>query len=110
MNQHPFRLCCCFGSKVFMLVLAWVVVVGLSWADLLDLQDDMLSPLADLQQAIEPDLDELRDDPCAPRLESDTLDPMAAFQLSCVAAHPFQTNAAVPLTDRLLAKLSILRI
>ncbi len=50
------------GLRVFILLLAWVVVASLSWADLSGLHAETNGALADLQQATEPDLDELRDD------------------------------------------------
>ena len=50
------------GLKVFILLLAWIVVAGLSWADLLDFRDLRCGPLTDIQLATEPDLDETRHD------------------------------------------------
>jgi hypothetical protein len=49
--------------KAGILLLAWVVVAGLALADTVDLTDGMEvshSPLRVLQQALEPDLDDLR--------------------------------------------------
>ena len=41
---------------------AWLVVGGLAWADTLDLTDDLVLPLAGIQQAVEPDpLDDFRE-------------------------------------------------
>lgn len=45
-----------------MLLLAWIMVVSLSWADLLDRHAEVGGPLSDLQQATKPDLDEMRHD------------------------------------------------
>jgi hypothetical protein len=52
-----------FTLKAGILLLAWVVVAGLALANTVDLTDDMEvshSPLRVLQQALEPDLDDLR--------------------------------------------------
>jgi hypothetical protein len=49
--------------KAGIFLLAWVVVAGFALADTVDLTDDMEvshSPLRGLQQALEPDLDDLR--------------------------------------------------
>lgn len=43
-------------------LVAWLVVGGLAWADTLDLSDDLMLPLAGIQQAVEPDpLDDFRE-------------------------------------------------
>ena len=43
------------------MLLAWLFVGGLAWADTLDLSDDIVSPLTGIQQAIEADtLDDVR--------------------------------------------------
>jgi hypothetical protein len=36
-------------------LIAWLVVGGVAWADTLDLSDDLIVPLAGIQQALEPD-------------------------------------------------------
>ena len=41
--------------RVEIVLLAWLFVGGVAWADTLDLSDDISSPLAGIQQAIEPD-------------------------------------------------------
>jgi hypothetical protein len=43
-------------------LVAWLVVGGLAWADTLDLSDDLVLPLAGIQLAVEPDpLDDFRE-------------------------------------------------
>jgi len=37
------------------ILIAWLVVGGVAWADTLDLSDDLVLPLAGIQQGLEPD-------------------------------------------------------
>lgn len=41
---------------------AWFLVGGFAWADSCDLNDELVSPMAGMAQAIEPDVDEVKHD------------------------------------------------
>lgn len=93
-----------------LLLLAWIVVGGLVWADLLDLHDEVGGPLADLQQAVEPDLDEVRDEGGTVRVVAERLDESLSIRPflvspSCSASY----GVSVP-THCLLSKLSVYRL
>jgi len=99
------------GLHVFVLLLAWVVVAGLSWADLIGGQGDPRGVPADAQWATEPDLDELRDDATTNAIpqESRPASPSlhASSTSSSVPFHP--SDAPLPTCD-LLSKLSVYRV
>lgn len=93
-----------------MLLLAWVVVVSLSWVEFPDSHQVMGGPSADLQQATETDLDEIRSDVT-------TIRTVGAQPLETLAVHP-SLITTLPLAlschslprERLLSKLSVYRI
>ncbi|MGC3974317.1 MAG: hypothetical protein QM771_08065 [Nitrospira sp.] len=97
--------------KVLILLLAWVVVAGLSWADLVVSQGEPTGALADAQVATEPDLDELRDDGTVISLSEEAL----PASLSPRPPSFFQTGISPPdenpLPTRLLFSiLSVYRV
>ena len=50
-------------SRAWVFLLAWIFLAGVSWADTLDLTDDVNLPLVELQQAIEAaDADDVNQD------------------------------------------------
>lgn len=53
--NHPGR------AKVLVIIAIWFFTGGLSFADNFDLTDDLRNSLPDLPQALEPDLDEVRE-------------------------------------------------
>ena len=97
--------------KVLILLLTWVVVAGLSWADLVGAQAEPTGALVDAQVATEPDLDELRDDGPVISLTAEELParlspeahPTLRTGLSSQGEHPLPTRL-------LLSKLSIYRL
>lgn len=96
------------GLRVCELLLAWVVVVGLSWADLLDLQHLVGGPSADYQQAIEPDLDEIRDDVTVIRVVGAALSESLAGHPSLVLHSPLASQATTrPMQGLLLQTLRL---
>src|SRR5574340_674771 len=68
------------GLGLCLLLLVWISVGGLAWDDLLDLHDEVGGPLADLQQAVEPDLDEVRDEAGTVRVVAERLDESLSIQ------------------------------
>ncbi len=99
------------GLRVFILLLAWVVVAGLSWADLSGLHAETNGALADLQQATEPDLDELRDDATTIRAIAEWLPASLSLQASPRVSRSPSSLGDAPLPTRvLLSKLSIYRL
>ena len=97
--------------KVFILLLTWVVVGTLSWADLIELQAEPTGALVDVQVATEPDLDELRDDATAIPHTEEALPAHHSPQISpfLVAAVSFPGENPLP-TRLLLSKLSVYRL
>lgn len=99
------------GLRVFILVLAWVVVASLSWADLSGLHAETNGALADLQQATEPDLDELRDDAPTILATDEGLTASLSLQASSnVSLSLTSTGDAWFPTRVLRSKLSIYRL
>lgn len=99
------------GLRVFILVLAWVVVASLSWADLSGLHAETNGALADLQQATEPDLDELRDDAPTILATDEGLTAGLSLQASSnVSLSLASTGDALFPTRVLRSKLSIYRL
>lgn len=92
-----------------MLLLAWVVVVGLSWVDLFDLQHVAGGPSTDLQQATEPDLDEIRDDVTTNRVVGAHFNQSFAIHPALVLHAP-SAQAVDWSTEGLLSKLSVYRL
>ena len=92
-----------------MLLLAWVVVVGLAWADLLDLHDVVGGPSTDLQQATEPDLDEIRGDVTTIRVVGAHFSESLAIHPALVLHSP-SSQAVDWSTEGLLSKLSVYRL
>lgn len=100
------------GLKVFVLVLAWVVVAGLSWAELIGLQAESGGVVpADSQWATEPDLDEVRDEATTKALTE-------ASRPASLAIHASASKSSVPFspgdtplpTGDLLSTLSVYRL
>lgn len=97
--------------KVLILLLTWVVVAGLSWADLVGSQAEPTGALVDAQVATEPDLDELRDDGTAISLTEEELPARLSprtppfFQIGI----PSLDDHSLP-TRLLLSKLSVYRL
>lgn len=97
--------------KLFILLLTWVVIVSLSWADLVGLQAEPSGALVDAQVATELDLDELRDDATATPLTAEELPahlsrPTPPFLFAAIAS-PHENP---PPTRLLLSKLSVYRL
>lgn len=105
------RLSSRMGLQVFVLLLVWVVVAGLSWANLIGGQVDPPGGATDTQWAIEVDVDELRDDATdkAITYESGPPSPQlhASTNRSCPPCCPSHTS--LPTCD-LLSRLSIYRV
>ena len=97
------------GVKV--LLLAWVVVAGLSWAELIGFQAEPRGVPADVQWATEPDLDELRDDATTKALTE-------AARPASLSFHAYANHSSVPCragdtplpTSDLLSELSVYRL
>ena len=99
------------GLHVFVLLLAWVVVAGLSWADLIGGQGDPRGVPADAQWATEPDLDELRDDATTKVLTEDALPANHVLYASAISSSVPSSAQDIPLpTCDLLSKLSVYRL
>ena len=98
------------GLKVCMLLLAWVVLAGLSWADLLDLHDMAVGPSADLQQATEPDLNELREDVTTQRVIGDYFRESLTAHLAVLFLPPFSSQTVGSPPQGLRSKLSVYRL
>ncbi len=99
------------GLRVFILLLVWVVVASLSWADLSGLHAETNGALADLQQATEPDLDELRDDGTTIRFAAEGFPASLSLQASPRFCLCPSSPGDAPLPTRvLLSKLSIYRL
>lgn len=94
-----------------MLLLTWVVVAGLSWADLIGPQAEPTGALVDAQVATEPDLDELRDDGTAISLTAEELPAGRLPQTPSTFHIGISPSAEYPLPTRLfLSKLSVYRV
>ncbi|MBX3236632.1 MAG: hypothetical protein KF814_10795 [Nitrospiraceae bacterium] len=52
---QPLRHC-----RILLVLLIWILAGTLAWFDLLDLQDDLVRPVAERQQVMEAESDELR--------------------------------------------------
>lgn len=97
--------------KVLILLLTWVVVAGLSWADLVGVQAEPTGALVDAQVATEPDLDELRDDGTAISLTAEALPSRLLPQTPSTFHLGISSPWKNPLPTRLLlSKLSIYRL
>ncbi|MCW5800317.1 MAG: hypothetical protein KIT40_17620 [Nitrospira sp.] len=97
--------------KVLILLLTWVVVAGLSWADLVASQAEPTGALVDAQVATEPDLDELRDDGTAIVLTEEELPARLSPQTPPFFRMDVSAQGENPLPTRLLlSKLSIYRL
>lgn len=98
------------GLRVFTLLLACIVMVSISWVELPDSHKVVRGPSADLQQATETDLDEIRNDVTATR-------PLDVPVAESVTSHPSLTRP-IPLAsqanslpnERLFSKLSVYRL
>lgn len=98
------------GLKVCMLLLAWVVLAGLSWADLLDLHDMTVGPSADLQQATEPDLNELPEDVTPLRVIGDYFGEILTAHPAFLFLPAFASQAVDSPPQGLRSKLSVYRL
>lgn len=99
------------GLRVFILLLAWVVVASLSWADLVGAQAEPTGALVDAQVATEPDLDELRDDGTAITPTAEELPAGLLPQTPSTFHIGISSSAEYPLPTRLfLSKLSVYRV
>lgn len=79
------------------ILIAWLVVGGVAWADSLDLSDDLVLPLAGIQQALEPDaLEDYKNS-----LNSVTFD---APQVSLVSETGLSPSPRVPSSSLLLLR------
>lgn len=98
-------------ARVLILLLTWVVVAGLSRADLIGSQAEPTAALADAQVATEPDLDELRDDATAISLTEEALPARLSPRTSSFSHLRTSTSGEHPLPTRLLlSKLSVYRL
>ena len=99
-------------ARVLILLLTWVVVAGLSWADLIGSQAEPTAASADAQVATELDLDELRDDATAISLTEEALPARLSPRTSSSFSHlRTSTSGEHPLPTRLLlSKLSVYRL
>jgi len=99
------------GLRVFVLMLAWVVMAGLSWADLIGVQAESHGVPPDAQWATEPDLDELRDDATTKVLTEDALPANLVHYASAISSSVPSSAQDIPLpTCDLLSKLSVYRL
>ncbi|HQR14300.1 MAG TPA: hypothetical protein PKW52_01775 [Nitrospira sp.] len=97
--------------RVLILLLAWVVVAGLSWADLVGAQLEPTGALVDAQVATELDLDELRDDVTTISLTEEELPAPLSPQTSPFFHIGLAPSAEYPLPTRsFLSKLSVYRV
>ncbi|ODT44436.1 MAG: hypothetical protein ABS70_05515 [Nitrospira sp. SCN 59-13] len=97
--------------KVLILLLTWVVVAGLSWADLVGAQIEPAGALVDAQVATEPDLDELRDDGAPISLTAEELPARLSLQARSSCHIGVLSPGEIPLPTRLLlSKLSVYRL
>lgn len=101
---------CPMRFRVFLLLFVWIVVVSFSSADLFDLQDEVAWSLVDLQQAIEPDLEEVRDEAAPTRVVIERLDESLSVQPSLVHYACLASYNGSLLTHCLLSKLSVYRL
>ncbi|GAB1722098.1 MAG: hypothetical protein GDA65_05805 [Nitrospira sp. CR1.1] len=97
--------------KVFVLLLTWIVVASLSWADLIGAQAEPTGALVDAQVATELDLDELRDDATTLSLIEEEL----PARLSAQTLPLFSAGRSIPdenpqPTRLVLSKLSVYRL
>jgi hypothetical protein len=98
------------GSRFSIPLLAWVVVVSLSCADLSDTNEIMNSPSANLQQATETDLDEIRNDVGIVRiLEPHAID-FVRIDFSFAGSIPLALPPTGISRSGLLSKLSVYRL
>jgi hypothetical protein len=99
------------GLRVFMLLLAWIMVVSLSWADLLERHAEVGGALSDLQQATEPDLDEMRHDTAIVWLVEEGLTGSVSIRPESDGLCPLLAVNDTPLPTRsFLSKLSVYRL
>lgn len=99
------------GLRVFVLMLAWVVMAGLSWADLIGVQAESHGVPPDAQWATEPDLDELRDDATTKVLTEDALPANHVLYASAISSSVPSSAQDIPLpTCDLLSTLSVYRL
>lgn len=97
--------------RVLILLLTWVVVAGLSWADLVGAQLEPTGTLVDVQLATELDLDELRDDATTISLTDEKLPASLSPQPSPFFHIGISASAEYPLpTCLFLSKLSVYRV
>lgn len=97
--------------KVLILLLSWVVVAGLSWADLIGPQAEPTGAFADAQVATELDLDELRDDATAISLTEEERPARLSLQSPPFLHVSVSSPGENPLPTRLLlSQLSVYRL
>ncbi len=85
------------GLRVFVLMLAWVVMAGLSWADLIGVQAESHGVPPDAQWATKPDLDELRDDATTKVLTEDALPANHVLYASAISSSVPSSAQDIPL-------------
>lgn len=93
-----------------MLFLAWVVLAGVSWADLIELHDMAMEPSADLQQATEADLGELREDVTTLRMVGNCFGESLTAHLAPLFLLPIASQAVGFSPQGLRSKLSVYRL
>lgn len=99
------------GLNVFVLLLAWIVVAGLSWAELSGLQAEPRGVPVDAQLATEPDLDELRDEATTKALTEAARPASPSLQASANHSSVPCCSGDTPLpTSDLLSELSVYRL
>jgi hypothetical protein len=98
------------GLRVFVLLLAWSVVVGLSWVELLDLQDLLRGTPTEVQLATEPDLDEIRHDVMTIPVVGAHCTENLTVQPPLVCSVPQAAEAAGNPVHHLLSQLSVYRL
>ncbi|MBS0171902.1 MAG: hypothetical protein JSR62_16260 [Nitrospira sp.] len=105
------RLSLRMGLQVFVLLLVWVVVAGLSWADLIGGQIDPPGGATDTQWATEVDVDELRDDATAKAITYESGPTSLQLHASANSSRPPRcpSHTSLPTCD-LLSRLSVYRV
>ena len=81
---------CAVSKKILLILAIWFVNGGLAFADTIDLADELRSALPEWTQAVEIDLDEVRE------LVEDGLVPVAHL---CPVSSPVRSTVLAPLFD-----------
>lgn len=99
------------GQHVLVLLLAWIIVAGLSWAEPLGLQNEPRGGPVDVQLATELDVDELRDEATTKALIEAAGPASPSLQASANHSSVPCRAGDTPLpTSDLLSELSVYRL